>query len=252
MTKREEKENLMKKNFILVGILVVLMLTFAGCNNNPNDPANGQADTNTSAGTNGDMNDTVNNPKKDTDSDKIKYEYTEEGIIQSKTAEAVIKDTATKVMTALKEKDFAALAGFVHPEKGVRFTPYTYVLLENDLVFTKEEIKDFLSSQKEYLWGYYDGSGEEIRLTSAQYYDKFIYSKDFLNAEQVGYNEVLSFGNMLENQFEVYPGAIVAEYYFSGFDPQYEGMDWQSLRLVFQQHEEAWYLVGIIHNQWTI
>lgn len=245
----------MKKNFILVGLvglLVVAMLTFAGCNNNANDTANVNADANTNAGVNEDMNNPGNNPKEDTGSDTIKYEYTEGGIIQPKTAEAVIKDTATKVMTALKEKDFAALAGFVHPEKGVRFTPYTYVSVKDDLVFTKEELKGFLGIQKEYLWGYYDGTGDDIKLTPAQYYQRFIYSKDFLNAEQVGYNEVLSFGNMLENQFEVYPGAIIAEYYFSGFDPQYEGMDWQSLRIVFQQHEEAWYLVGIIHNQWTI
>lgn len=249
MTKRKEKVNPMKKNSVLVGILLALMLIFVGCNNNTNDLSK---DSKSDTGGNGNINSTDQNPKKDTGNDKIKLEYTEDGIIQPQIAEEVIKDTATKVMTALKEKDFAALAGFVHPEKGVRFTPYTYVSVEDDLVFTKEELKDFMSIQKEYLWGYYDGSGEEIRLTPEQYYDKFIYSQDFLHAEQVGYNEVLSFGNMLENQFEVYPGAIIVEYYFPGFNPDYGGMDWQSLRIVFQQHEEAWYLVGIIHNQWTI
>ena len=44
-----------------------------------------------------------------------------------------------------------------------------------------------------------------MRLSSppGEYYHRFIYSADFVNAEQIGYNEVLSFGNMLENQFEV-------------------------------------------------
>lgn len=240
----------MKKNFMLVGVLVLLMLLFVGCNTQTNDAGNVN-DAKTDATTVEDLP-TGNNPQTDAGKEKIELEYTEDGIIQPKIAEQIIKDTAIKVMTAIKEKDFAAVATFVHPEKGVRFTPYTYVSVKDDLVFTKEEIKDFLSLPKEYLWGYFDGSGEEIKITPAQYYERFIYSKDFLNAEQVSYNEVLSFGNILENQFEVYPGAIVAEYYFSGFDPQYEGMDWQSLRLVFQQHEEAWYLVGIIHNQWTI
>jgi hypothetical protein len=38
----------------------------------------------------------------------------------------------------------------------------------------------------------------------------------------------------------------------SGFDPEYEGMDWRSLRLVFEKKNDIWYLVGIIHDQWTI
>ena len=39
----------------------------------------------------------------------------------------------------------------------------------------------------------------------------------FLNAEEIGYNEVLSSGNMLENQFEVYDNAIVVEVLLPGF-----------------------------------
>jgi len=42
------------------------------------------------------------------------------------------------------------------------------------------------------------------------------------------------------------------EYHFPGIDPQYGGLDWRSLRLVFQQSGGEWYLVGIIHDQWTI
>ena len=42
------------------------------------------------------------------------------------------------------------------------------------------------------------------------------------------------------------------EYHFPGIDPKFEGMDWRSLRLVFEQKNCTWYLVGIIHAQWTI
>ena len=144
------------------------------------------------------------------------------------------------------------LSSFVHPVKGVRFTPYTYVSLEKDLLFTKEEVKGFLENEKEYIWGNYDGTGDEIKLTPQEYYDKFIYTADFVNAPEIGYNTVLSSGNMLENQFQVYENPIVVEYYFPGFNPEYEGMDWQSLRLVFEEYEGQWFLVGIIRNQWTI
>ena len=176
----------------------------------------------------------------------------ENQIIEPEAAREIIEETSNKLIYAFSIKDFETISNYVHPTKGVRFTPYTYVDLERDLVFNKKEIKNFLDDKKVYLWGYYDGSGEEIKLTAGEYYSKFIYSKDFKNAEKIGYNEVLSFGNALENQFEVYDNPIVVEYYFSGFEPEYEGLDWQSLRLVFEKYENNWYLVGVIHNQWTI
>jgi hypothetical protein len=42
------------------------------------------------------------------------------------------------------------------------------------------------------------------------------------------------------------------EYHFSGFDKKFEGMDWASLKLVFENSNNEWYLVGIVHDQWTI
>lgn len=173
-------------------------------------------------------------------------------IIKPEIAKEIIEETADKVINAIGNRDTEALSEYVHPVKGVRFTPYTYVSLEQDIAFDKDEIKNFFEDENTYLWGYYDGSGEEIRLTPSEYYEKSIYTADFINAEKVGYNEVLSSGNMLENQFDVYDNAIVVEYYFSGFNPEYEGLDWQSLRLVFEEYEGNWKLVGIIHNQWTI
>ena len=59
-------------------------------------------------------------------------------------------------------------------------------------------------------------------------------------------------GNSLNNIREFYPGSYFVEYHFSGFDPQYAGMDWQSLRLVFLEEDGVWLLVGIVHDQWTI
>jgi len=173
-------------------------------------------------------------------------------IIPSTEAEAIIANVANAVMQALSTKEAEKIASYVHPVKGVRFTPYTYVDRERDLVFTPNEIRNFFNNQQRYLWGYYDGSGEEIILTPSEYYAKFIYSADFINAEQIGYNQVLSIGNMLENQFEVYDNPIIVEYYFSGFDPAYQGMDWKSLRLVFEESDNEWRLVGIIHSQWPI
>lgn len=176
----------------------------------------------------------------------------EQGIISPELARELIEEITEELIQAIKNRDGEKIAEFVHPVKGVRFTPYTYVSPEGDVVFSREEMKNFFADTDLYLWGYYDGIGSEIRLKPAEYYEEFIYSADFINAPEVGYNKVLSSGNMLENQFDVYDNPIIVEYYFPGFNPEYDGMDWRSLRLVFEEYEGNWKLTGIIHNQWTI
>lgn len=179
-------------------------------------------------------------------------ENQENTLLSPEDARQIIEDRASLVIDAISRKDGAAISQYVHPVKGVRFTPYAFVSLEDDVAFTKEQMENFFENTGEYMWGYYDGTGDEIRLTPGNYYEKFIYTHDFKNAPQVGYNELLSYGNSLENQFEVYESPIVVEYYFPGTDPEYDGLDWSSLRLVFEEYEGEWMLVGIIHNQWTI
>ena len=39
---------------------------------------------------------------------------------------------ATEIVHALREKDWEALSAFVHPDKGLRFSPYTFVRVEAD------------------------------------------------------------------------------------------------------------------------
>ncbi|TAH68614.1 MAG: hypothetical protein EWM47_07910, partial [Anaerolineaceae bacterium] len=43
----------------------------------------------------------------------------------------IIEAISEEVMTAISEKDGAAISEFTHPVKGLRFTPYTFVSLEN-------------------------------------------------------------------------------------------------------------------------
>lgn len=166
--------------------------------------------------------------------------------------ESIVKDRALEALKLIKDYDMVKFSEMVHPENGVRFTPYGYVDVENDLVFSKDEVSKLGTDSKIYVWGNYDGTGDPIELTFEDYYKKFIYDADFINAEQISINERLGQGNSLDNSAEVYKDAYVVEYHFSGFDPQYEGIDWKSLRLVLLETEGTWYIAGIIHDQWTI
>src|SRR5690606_28406513 len=73
------------------------------------------------------------------------------------------------VIELIKEKDMKGLSEFVHPTKGLRFSPYAYVDVEKDQVFTKEEVAKLGEDTKTYTWGNYDGSGEPIDLNFNDY-----------------------------------------------------------------------------------
>jgi len=166
-------------------------------------------------------------------------------------AEKVLAAPAAAVVNALREKDMQALKPYIHPDKGVRFSPYAFVDLDNDLVFKPKKLGKLMKSKKVYTWGSYDGSGDPIKMTFSQYLNGFVYSRDYAHPEQMAYNTVIHGGNTTNNLREKYPDAAFVEYNFSrGADGN--EMGWSSLRLVFEPKGDQWYLVGIINDQWTI
>jgi hypothetical protein len=161
-------------------------------------------------------------------------------------------EVAEEIVSAMEQKDMETLASYVHRSKGVRFTPYAYVDVEQDKVFTAQEVEGLMADETIYTWGVFDGKGNPIEMTFADYFDRFVYDQDYVNAEEKAVDERLGQGNTLDNSADVYPEGTVVEYHFSGIDPQYEGMDWRSLRLVLEKEDGEWYLVGVIHDEWTI
>lgn len=162
----------------------------------------------------------------------------------------IILNQASEVVQTLKNQDFISLSSYVHPIDGVRFSPYAFVQ-ETDQIFSNDKVANLMADSKVYSWGAYAGTGESINLSFPEYYSKFIYDVDFADAPQLAFNRRLSSSNSIDNSAEFYPRSMFIEYYYPGFDPQYGGMDWRSLRLVFSEYEDIWYLVGIIHDEWT-
>lgn len=168
--------------------------------------------------------------------------------------QAAIGPAAEAVLTALSDGDLAALASFVHPVHGVRFSPYGFVVTDEEAahqVFSATELAVPGLLDETFQWGVYDGSGEFIILTFQQYLNQFVYNYDYANAPNIGWNTVMMQGNTLLNHDTVYPGSLFVDYHWPGSE-EHDGMDWGTLRLVFTEHEGNWYVVGIIHDQWTI
>jgi hypothetical protein len=164
---------------------------------------------------------------------------------------ATAQEAAAAVISALKQSDMKTLSAYIHPEKGLLFSPYAHIETATAKVFPADGLPALIDSTV-YNWGSYDGSGDPIDLTFKQYYDKFVYDKDFIEAETVGVDEIKGEGNTIVNIEDVFPNSYVMDYYFSGFDPQYNGMDWESLILVLEELNGAWYVSAIVHSQWTI
>ena len=161
-----------------------------------------------------------------------------------------VLDRATEVIALIKAKDLITLSTYIHPMDGLRFSPYAFVNA-TDQVFSAEEVASLFADSAVYSWGTFSGSGTPIDINFADYYSKFIYDVDFANTHRLALNHRLGVSTSLDNSHEFYPGAMIVEYHFPGVDPQFEGLDWRSLRLVFLEENNTWYLVCLIHDQWT-
>ncbi len=163
----------------------------------------------------------------------------------------LLLERASQVLEALKQEDYDALSRLVHPCRGVTLTPYSTVDPSCDNVFSQEQVAGLAEDERLYTWGLAMGSGSPIRCTARDYFARYVFNADYTEAPQVGIDTVLISGNALENVADVYPQGRFVEYHFPGIDPALEGFDWCSLKLVFETWNNQWYLVGIIHGEWT-
>ena len=161
-------------------------------------------------------------------------------------------NTACYAVHLFQEKDYAALAKLVHPERGVTFTPYSTVTPESDLNFSPGQIETLAADQTVYTWGFMDGSGSPIAMTFPQYIDQYVFNADYTQASQIGIDQIIYTGNALENLHEVYTGCRFVDFSLPGRNGSNQGLDWNSLKLVFAPGETCWQLVGVVHSQWTI
>ena len=159
---------------------------------------------------------------------------------------------ACAVNRCLQQQDWTTLSAYVHPERGVTFTPYSTVSPSSDRNFTADQIKNLAQDQTVYTWGFEDGRGDPIQMTALQYFGRYVYDRDYTQVPQIGVDRIMTGGNALENLTEASPGCRFVDFSFPSADPVNDGLDWSSLKLVFQPEGEHWYLVGVVHGEWTI
>ena len=164
--------------------------------------------------------------------------------------DAAIADRSLEALLALRDKDMKTLASLVHPELGLRFAPLSW-LSEDDVVISAENVATLLTDPTQYTWGYGFGDDERIEATFADYYDQWLFPHDFLFADALGYNANISTGGIIDNSRELYEDAHIVEYHYDGFNPDYGGLDFSTLRIVLAPHNNDYAIVAITNNTWT-
>lgn len=166
-------------------------------------------------------------------------------------AEAAVGSLVRDTLGALKRRDGPALAAVAHPSEGVRFSPYAY-LGPGNVRLSVAQLGSAFTDPTNRTWGITDGRGDPIVMTFADYTRTYIYARDFMAASQTAYNRTIGAGNTIDNTADTYPDAILFEAYDPGPDPALKDVQWQCVRLLFERSGARWYLVAVVHGEWTI
>ena len=156
-----------------------------------------------------------------------------------------------EILNHIKTRNYKKFALFIHPKDSIRFSPYANIDTTKDRVLSSDQFLQLAKQKKEINWNSsWDAEKPEL-LNIDGYFKKFVYDVDFLNADLISINQYHSQGTDLNNINEAYPGCDVVEFFFSGFEEKYEGLDFRALRLVYNIRNNKIFLVGIVHDEWT-
>ena len=228
----------MKKLFIA---LIALSLFVFGCKDKSETEESAESSTNNTIQSNG--------PKQDSLQKAIR-----DSIDFARKKDSILLKLTKNILTNLKNKHYSAFANHIHPVDGIRFSPYGHVDTLRHIKFSRASFiaQTNKADLEMIVWGEFDGTGDPIKMTLNNYMRRFVYDVDFVKPEKLEVNEFIGSGNSLNNLLSVYKNCNFTESHFSGFEKDYQGMDWKSLRLVFKERNKRFFLVGIVHDEWTI
>jgi hypothetical protein len=163
-----------------------------------------------------------------------------------------VVETAKQVVAAMKARNGAGLAEFVHRGRGVRFSPYAFVDVSSDRVLSHSDVRRLWEDGSVYSWGHADGTGDPIMLTPAGYVERFVMDRDFTAATSVTVNDYQVRGTTTSNAAAVYPNGTSVEFFLEPLEgPGDPAFEWRALRLVFENQAGSWQLIAVIHDEWT-
>lgn len=165
------------------------------------------------------------------------------------TLEQNLKNRNDKILASLQSKNYTKFSEFIHPEKGIYFSMYSYIDDKNGKHFSKADFEKYVSTNIKFTWGEQDGTGDPLILPIKKYIEEWAFAKDFTKG-QYFQDEFKGSGNSINNIQKKFPNLHFTENYVAGTE-EYGEMNWGSLIFVFEELNGTYYLVAVVNNSWT-
>jgi hypothetical protein len=158
---------------------------------------------------------------------------------------------AAAILPLLQAKDFTELASFVHPQYGLRFSPQLFIHTDTDLIFTRDQVANFTMDNNIYTWGTHAAKGDLLQLSVNDYWSEYVIpllpAQDWVMLTEGQSSPSIA----IDNFVDIYQHAQYVDFLKPGTE-EFGNLDWQLLRLAFERSSDgAYYLVGIIHDNWV-
>ncbi|MFD2044227.1 ankyrin repeat domain-containing protein [Ornithinibacillus salinisoli] len=166
-----------------------------------------------------------------------------------------IVEHAHEVLELLIAENMNGLADEVHPEKGVLFGPFLQIdhtpMSEDHepVTFDLNEVSNLFNIQETFHWGDHAASGLPIVMTTREYFDSYVKAANYVNPDGIYVNEINSRGDYLHYVSERFPDSQLVEYFHDSEDM--DTLNWGGLGLLFEEYNNSWKLVAILHDEWT-
>jgi len=156
------------------------------------------------------------------------------------------EQVARAAVEFISKKDWLAFTTLIHPKDGVRFAPYAFISELEGVVIQQKNFLEFTKSDKKTLWGEYEGSGDDIKLSWSAYYQDFLYAAPYLSGKQGNRNQELEGSSTVNNILKIYKPEEVAYYEFHLVDTVNDG--WRTLRVVTKKADTGWFVVALVND----
>jgi hypothetical protein len=163
----------------------------------------------------------------------------------------LLQERSEILFNHLMAKEWEQLTNYIHSDRGLVYSPFSNVGDEDDLHFTKEEVRAFHENEKLYSWSW-DQSGAEFMATPNDFVENLLKTRnDYVyEYDEIMYNDS-EMGTMINTIHDVYPNAVYVEYLD---EPDRNSQDWynyQALRFVYEEIDNEWYFIALVRGAYN-
>jgi len=186
-------------------------------------------------------------------------------VIISKDAQNSVVDPIVKksenILPLLAKKDFSSLVPFVHPVKGLMIAAQAHIEMDDEYPVRTISVTDlprFLANTKKTIWGSRGVTGKPLEMTAKDFWEKVMFRRTVSSSLKYTFDTVqttdMNDKGMKEQLQKRFPGSHFVDYLLPEISSE-NVLEYEreaSFRLIFEEYQGRWYLVGLMLDQFII